>query len=483
MSKPASQESIQRLYESMSKTIPSSFNLLHDTLYTYSQSEQITEKKKNNTPYALDTYKNLLELYAYLLYGNIVLSVFLRASWRSTTPIEKWFNLKYIVFLTTELYKAINGKKGIWEKIQNAFLSDTVNSYIADIEHKLDQFSRSYCTMNDITYRNLAVHYDENPTKVYDFLGALSEDFEVLRVSSFLGITNAYSALVSQFSLMIFKTDGNAQERFTIENETIFGDTSGKMYSSLGDEIPAMAQRLNSIQQLYSLPKVVKSRLEISSVPEQLSDFLDATHLGMHIHLLYLDIAIAIRAYLSSEFPIEKAIHLARLNLLTYEGVRKIYTKDTDSFWQKYIVERISSKDSTSQRAINDIESLLSFASENGFLFDTEFRHNYAHIRRGRINRLPFLLKRMKQLDAVSELKRPLLLLKVLPGIMRLHVVSLMAVGEKLNTKLQTQQHKIIQDFEVLIDKIPLNKRQKSKLLESMEPIKILINKINNSSS
>ena len=447
MTKPASQESIQRLYEDMRKTISSSFNLLHSTLYTYSQLEQITEKTKNNNLHAIDAYKNLLELYAYLLYGNIVLSAFLRASWRSTTSIEKRFNLKYIVFLTTELYKAINGKKGIWKKIQNAFASDGMNIYIVDIEDKQNKFSRTYCTMNDKEYRDLAVHYDENPNKVYEFLCALSEDFEVKRVSSFLEITNAYSNLVTHLSLMILEPNSNPNEGFIIENEIILGDASGKMYSFLGDQIAAMSQRLNEKQWLYSLPKVVEAQFGVAGVSTQISDFFNMAHLGMHIHLLYLDMAIAIRAYLSSDSSIEKAIHLARLNLITYEGVRKIYTKGTDSFWQKCIVDSISSKDFIAQREVNDIESLLSFASENRFLFDAEFRHNYAHIRKGRINRLPFLLKRLQQLDAVSELKRPLLLLKLLPRIMQLHKTALITAGEEYNAKLKTQQYKAIQDL------------------------------------
>lgn len=480
MSKPASQESIQRLCEDMSKTIPSSFNLLHDTLYTYGKLEQIAEKNKDR-PHSIDAYKNLLELHAYLLYGNIVLSVFLLSYWRSTSSVEKRFNLKYIVFLTTELYKAINGKKGIWKKLQDAFTSDTVKSYIEDIECKLDKFSRNYCTINDKEHRNLAVHYDKNPIKVYDFLDTLDEDYEVNRASAFLEITNAYSNLVIRLSFMIIEPDDNANERFTIKNETIFGDASGKVYLSLGDKIISMAQRLNKIQRLYSLPKTVESRWNISGVSEKMSGFLNSVHLGTHIHLLYLDVAVAIRAYLSSDSSIEKAIHLARLNLITYEGVRKIYTKDTDSFWQKCIVDSISSKDSVAQREVNEIESLLSDASENGILFDAEFRHNYAHIRKGRINRLPFLLERLQQLDAFAELKRPLMLLRVLPRIMQLHKTALITIiGAEINAKLKAQQDKTIQDFEVLINKIPLNDRQKTEVLKAIEPIKTLISKICN---
>ncbi|MCM1041903.1 MAG: hypothetical protein NC396_05700 [Bacteroides sp.] len=479
MTKPASKESIQRLCEDMNKIILSSFNLLHGTLYTYSKLEQIAEENKDRL-FAIDAYKNLLELYTYLLYGNIVLSVFLRASLRSISSVEKRFNLKNIVFLTTELYKAINGKKGIWKKIQNAFTSDTEKSYIEDIEYKLEKFSRKYCTIDDKAYRDLAVHYDKNSIKVYEFFDFLSEDYECKRVSAFLEITNAYSNLVARRTRTIVEVDGNTNERFTIKNEMILGDVSGKMYSSLGDQITTMGQRLNEIQRLYSLPKAVEARLGVGGVSEQMSDFLQVAYLGIHIHFLYLDMAIAIRAYLSSESSIEKAIHLARLNLITYEGVRKIYRNDTDSFWRKYIVEIISPKDLISQREVKDLETLLSFTSENEFLFDEEFRHNYAHIRGGKINRLPLLLNRMQQLDALSELKRPLLLLRVLPRIMQLHKTALMTEEKKFDTKLKIQQHKSMQDFEVLINKLPLNEIQRMNLLKKIESIKALISKICN---
>lgn len=463
----------------MNKTILSSFNLLYNTLYTYNKIDQSTRIDKNGF-LAVDTYKKLLELQEYLLYGNIVLSVFLRASLRSASSIEKRFNLKYIVFLTTELYKAINGKKGIWKKLRNVFSSDFVKSYIADIEQELDGFSRNYSTMNDTAYRNLAVHYDENPIAVYDFLCTLSEDFEVRRVSAFLAITDAYNRLFMKLSFSILEKEGKANESFTIENETILGDEKGVMYSFLGDEIVSIERRLNEIQRLYSLPKVVESQLGVVGVSEQMSDFLHMAHLGIHIHFLYLDIAIAIRAYLSSESSIEKAIHLARLNLITYEGVRKIYKNDTASFWQKCIVELISPKDSVSQKEVNEIETLLSITTENGSLFDAEFRHNYAHIRRGKINQLPLLLNRIQQLDALSELKRPLVLLRVLPRIMQLQKMAFITEGKKLDTKLKTQRYKSIQDFEDLKNKLPYNEIQRMDLLKKMESIRALISKICN---
>lgn len=75
MSRTASQESIQQLSENMNKTILSSFYPLRNTLYTLNKLAKNVELK-NNDIQKFYTYKNLLELHAYLLYGNIVLSVF-----------------------------------------------------------------------------------------------------------------------------------------------------------------------------------------------------------------------------------------------------------------------------------------------------------------------------------------------------------------------------------------------------------------------
>jgi len=456
----------------MRKTISSSFGPLRDTLYTYNRLANSVELDKSSLP-AFDTYKKLLELQAYLLYGTIVLSVFLRASFRSSSSVEKRFNLKYIVFTTTELYKAINGPKGIWTKLRNSFNSDAVQPYVIDIEHKLNEFSQNYCTISDKAYRDLAVHYDKNPNKVYDFLYQLSEDIETKRASAFLAITEAYNRLFSNLPLAIFKDD-NTNEELTLTNEVVLGDRSSEIYSLLGDEILAIAQSLNKIQHSYSLPSVVESKFGVSGIAEQMSDILDISHLGIHIHLLYLDIAVAARAFLSSESFIEKAIHLARLNLISYEGVKKIYDNNPDSFWQKYIVDIVSHKDQMTQDEIKGVELLLSFASEKGFFFDAEFRHNYAHIRKGNISRLPLLFAKIQQLDAFKELNRTLILLRILPKIMRLNKISLETAEKELDNKLKAQHQQRMQKFYELIDKLPLSEEQKLDLHKTLESIETL---------
>lgn len=157
MSRTASQESIQQLSENMNKTILSSFYPLRNTLYTLNKLAKNVELN-NNDIQKFYTYKKLLELQAYLLYGNIVLSVFLRASFRSTSAVEKRFNLKYVIFTTTELYKAINGPKGIWTKLRDSFKSDAVQPYVVEIECELNRFRQIFYTMNDKAYRDLAVH-------------------------------------------------------------------------------------------------------------------------------------------------------------------------------------------------------------------------------------------------------------------------------------------------------------------------------------
>lgn len=100
-----------------------------------------------------------------------------------------------MIFTTTELYKAINGPKGIWTKLRDSFRSDAVQPYVVEIECELNRFRQIFYTMNDKAYRDLAVHYNKNPNKVYDFLCQISEDVETKRASAFLAITEAYNRL------------------------------------------------------------------------------------------------------------------------------------------------------------------------------------------------------------------------------------------------------------------------------------------------
>ena len=472
MSRTASQESIQQLSENMNKTILSSFYPLRNTLYTLNKLAKNVELN-NNDIQKFYTYKKLLELQAYLLYGNIVLSVFLRASFRSTSAVEKRFNLKYVIFTTTELYKAINGPKGIWTKLRDSFSSDAVQPYVVEIECELNRFRQIFYTMNDKAYRDLAVHYDKNPNKVYDFLCQISEDVETKRASAFLAITEAYNRLFNYLSLAILKDD-NSNKDITIKNEDIFRDRSDEIYSLLENEIFSIGHKLDEVQHSYSLPKVVESAIGISGISEQMSDILEVAHLGTHIDLLYLDIATATRAYLSSESSIEKTIHLARLNLITYEGVKKIYDNEPDSFWQKYIVDVISNKDQMTQDEIKDVEFLLSFASEEGFLFDEEFRHNYAHIRNGNTNRLPLFFDKIQQLDAFKELNRTLVLLRIPPKIMHLNTMAFKTAGLEFNNTLKAQNRQRMQKFYDFIDKIPISEEQKLDLRKTLESIETL---------
>lgn len=102
MNQPISEETKNSLYNTMGSIIQQYTPIL-DYFIQY-RKQILTISNQNDS---LNNINNFIELFCSTLYVNIEIATILRADLRTNLVIEKRVNLKYIVSITCEFYKAI----------------------------------------------------------------------------------------------------------------------------------------------------------------------------------------------------------------------------------------------------------------------------------------------------------------------------------------------------------------------------------------
>ena len=143
MSKPASDTTINNLSENMGDIIKECFPILRNCINGLLKIEQMLKMKSidNNT---YNHYKKILELHSYVLYVTIELACAFRADFHSSLTIEKRINLKYIVFITSEFFKAVfvsKNKNSLWDNVSKHLSSLKIGKMeMAEIQHSIKQY-------------------------------------------------------------------------------------------------------------------------------------------------------------------------------------------------------------------------------------------------------------------------------------------------------------------------------------------------------
>ncbi len=166
----------EKLNKDILKNIDFSFSLLKDCVNTFEYVKSIDSSK-----FRIEEQKKLsfqilvLQLSIYVNLLDLELNTVLRAVLRSKTEIEKICNTKYINVITIEgyryMFKLRKDKGGVWQNmyndalfIDNAELLDDLTA----IKDAANKFANIYVSDKDIDDRNIAIHYDFTPLKVYD---------------------------------------------------------------------------------------------------------------------------------------------------------------------------------------------------------------------------------------------------------------------------------------------------------------------------
>lgn len=499
---PASKETVQQLYENMG----SNFLLFTPSLCSLvdidERLEQVdeTEIVDKDSISKLRLWKKLIRLNIASMIINLDLSTFIRADFRSASPIEQRCNLKYVNVITIEGYKYFFGIKkddevnAVWLKFKDiAKLIDDkdLNIDIINVETQSDEFRKKYANSIDISSRNFSIHYDNDPMRVYEYFKQLdNEDIEIRRASAFLSILVSISAMVDHYikenadHLKFFLKTTTPYNLSINEILNSFTDKDRKLFNNLDKEIMSFGKRLDHIVTQCNMPKIVQEKLHLDDAfTERLQPLIKSTHLSLHIFFIYLDLASAIRAYLSSEYYFEKQLNLRRISIVVYEGFKHIYGfSDCDysnSFWQQNISSILKESTNTNLTdSLIKIESeLKELASDKG-INNMQLRECSVHYRyKDRDNTL-LLFHALVETHPLIEMCKSLKLLNILPELIKLNTGSIGVVYNSEHEKIKITNNQTMAKIDSLltiVEQANIAPESKQKTIDSMNNIKRLL--------
>lgn len=421
----ATPESRDALYKNMGKTVESFTPILKESIIISKSLSQNIENEKYNA------FEAFLSLNIYVQYMNIELSAILRACFRANSPVEKRYNIKWINCLILEGYKHLYGygrksKKSLWvskiKPLLNVVKDQEFQQDVVELENRIVEFGNSNTT--DIRQRNLSFHYDFDPVSVYNMLTALSEEEEVQRMNCFMSLLQDIASFISEYIkkyVISISVEPHIASKymFSISNVDIFRDNKDKIYSTMEDAIQSHSKRLETMIRQQHLPEFVKQRFK--DVNEDSMDtvykLIEIQKVGIQLTYLYLDLAAVTKAFISSEFAMERQLVLKQINTIIFEGYNKIYglsDDSEDSFWKKHVFSVVLN--CGDDKIIAEFETmeerLLSLKSKiRSFNYQRQLS---VHFDMG----IPKVYDMLHSLSPIDEFKKILELLGFLPEIL-----------------------------------------------------------------
>ena len=302
------------------------------------------------------------------------------------------------------------------------------------IEKRIIEFGKNNITNKE--HRDLSFHYDLEPLSVYNMLMELSEEEEVLRMISFMGLLQEISIFISKY-LKDYRIHVNIEPKsiskyeFAFTDFDIFQNSKDNLYSTLEEATHGHSQRLDEFMRWQKLLDWVTQEYKDidSKTIISIQQSIEILKVAIQLTYLYIDLASASRAFISSEYTIEKQLSLKQINTIIYEGYDKLYglsDNSEDSFWKKYISSfAIENKDETIFDDFNFVEQELQTFKLKVKTFEKQ-RHLSVHLDKG----IPEVYSMLHNLNPIIELHKALQLLNILPKILDFltkcfHLISL----------------------------------------------------------
>lgn len=165
--------------------------------------------------------------------------------------------------------------------------------------------------ITDKDKRDLSFHYDSEPLSVYQMLMELSEEDEVQRMIRFMDLLQNISVFtlkyIKKYELQKHETILNCT--FTLSDLDIFKNSKDTLCSTLENVINSHAERLDKFVRQQNIPGWIKQQFKDVD-KEMIIPFHQFSELGkvaIQLTYIYLDLASAIRAFLTSEYTMENA--------------------------------------------------------------------------------------------------------------------------------------------------------------------------------
>ena len=479
MSQPASPETLEKLYYNMGKVIEDFSPILKINIL---RKESLDTNIQNDRNKILEA---LLSLNIYFQYMSIELSSLRRACHRADLPAEKRYNIKYINCVILEGYKYLYGykrKKSLWiSKIKPLLAIIQEQEFekdYKDLENQIIEFGENNIT--DHEQRNLSFHYDPEPISVYEMLTELSEETEAQRMIHFLDLLQNISFFVHKYiekynAYIHIDTQSVLKYVFPFSNIDIFQNKKDSLYATLEGVIKNNSMRLDQFTLQQGFPAKINQHLK--DIDQDLSffisQFMQVGKSAIQLTYLYIDLASATRAFISSEYTIEKQLSLKQINTIIYEGFNKLFgfenNKD-DSFWKKYIhpIALEDNNKSTYEEFSTLTEELNIFQEEINKCGAQ--RQLSVHLDKGIVR----VYNMLHNLNPIKEFDKALRFLVILPKVLKFFTKCLHIVDASRKTNYEKKMQPTYQNLDNILsrlEKFP-NTPQKEELVKIIKKFK-----------
>lgn len=481
-------EYIERLNSTLGDSLEQ--NSREITIWYKRLNEAYGLKKSYENP-NIDNNITVMEIYVLVLYAIVAIATFFRGNFNSEYAAEKRLNLRYLSFASTEFYKSlfiIKKPNTLWHKLES-ILSIGNHASLIEIIKEVNQASLKFqANYFDSNRRNISIHYDADLDAIYSHLCEMSEESEAKHMASLLAILNPLSLVCSSYLYSTYPhvTTTPACPKEKYEFKKFRKDLYEYIYDITGTNLQSFAKHLDQNMQSYHLIDIPKVRELLSEETHfRLSQFRECFKLGILLHYFYLDLGTAVRGYLRSKNYYEQQLNVIRVNVIIYEGYKKIFLPLNDdskmSLWEKYIkIPILATTSAESSEEVDAIERILQDYSQNRNI--KKIRHNFSHFRKG--NKLPVidLWDSITTINPIEELNKALDFLKLITRIIKLSKPCLEYFSQKehertqrdLTAPLETFFSKAMNSCKTIEDKEKLHSLKnelKKMILESFEKL------------
>ncbi|MBQ8958043.1 MAG: hypothetical protein IJ057_06030 [Bacteroidales bacterium] len=435
MGRKATKQQLDTIYKSMGENISSMYPSLLSVLELYRVLGSIDEQSEGKR-----FWMDLLRVDYFVLFCHLDIVTAIRAEQRAETVWEKRIHLKYLNVIQTEIFKAMFGfgkaKHCLWKKFCNNGINIDEKDR-TEIDALVADYSGTFLHTDSKDRRDFAIHYDFDPIKVYDFLCRLSEEEEMKQVSKFLEICHRLLELVYKISSEMHLPLGmpQIQDYSLWERLNFFPDKDNQLLLKTKSSLNSYCKTLDSIANSYRLPEIVGKKFGAENIISHVQPIRESIHPGMLLLFIYIDICCAVIAYFSSEHYIEKQLNLRHLNVIVYEGMKKMYgfknsntkgnnnnEKAQSAFWKDFLYPIIigEGNDDWRNRALV-IEKQLETLAYDSSINDEDLRNMSVHIReKNDSDYIPRFTDKLIKMNPLVEMNKALKFLKILPDVMRL---------------------------------------------------------------
>lgn len=475
-------EYIKRLYDSLGDSLEQSAK---EVTFWCKNIKDIYDLKKSSSNPNINNDITVMEIYILVLHTIIAIATFFRGDFKSEYAAEKRINLKYLDFVGNEFYKSlfiINESNCLWHKLES-ILSIGNHTRIKEIIDEVNTVSSRYRAVYfNSKRRNISIHYDTDLDAVYKHLCEISEEEEAQNISSLLAILQPLSLVCSLYLYSIYPKA--LIPTIPKENNVFDNFRKGlyeKIYDLTGFSIQNLAKDLDhNMQSFHLIDKPEVRELLTEKMHSRLSQFRECFKLGILLHYFYLDLGTAVRGYLRAEDYVEQQYNLIRINLIIYEGYKKIFLpqnesnqKDSDqnkSLWSKHIKTVVlATKCSEYSEEADAIEHILQSYSQNNNV--KNIRLKFSHFRKGNNLYVIDLWDYISTINPMNELNKALDFLNLLTRIIKLSNPCLEYFAKKEHERNQ-------RDLIAPLDDIFIKAIGSCKTIEEKEKLQKLKNNI-----